>query len=311
MFDHAVIYFNDNVSISGSGTTNISSISGDIYFMGTVQAADPNSKGNEQSLIVRANNGDVTFNDRVGYAFNGVQYSELNGINLWSLDVIADRIIIKADIMTHEEQTYTGSVFIGDNGANGLVRTLLSVDPKVEINGTVDDLDPNTVHTLITKAIALNDDIPLVNITGEVGSINPLVQWIAETGRQNINSVWADVISNTKGQLSYLGQLISGGSQILNTINMSGYVAPVSNSLTSLNSLNSFMAAGELIKLYQSFFRDFVRNYIQNFKSANAKPTISIGAKIVDDLTSSSTSNEDNNSSDNACDINIEEDCKI
>jgi len=305
-----IVILGGNGSSSSLNPLELNTTNSDIIFNGTVTAG-ANSKANYRSLTVDAGDGSVIFNERVGYEFNGINYFELNDTNIYSLAVTAAEIQIKADIMTFEEQIYNGSVFIGNNGNNGFVRTLLSVDPKVEINGTVDDLDPNTIHTLITKAIALNRfDVPIINITGEVGGTNPLVEWIAQTGRQNESGVWSDILPNTTGRLLYKLNEILGGSQILQKINMSGYVAPQSNS--SIQQL-----AGELQSFYRSIFRDFVKNYLQNFINSTAKPSVAVGAKIIDnnykentfskpELTPSPSNSDNVNES---CDISIESEC--
>ena len=67
--------------------------------------------------------------------------------------------------MTYEEQIYNGDVLIGSTATNGTTRTFLSMDPKVEFNGTVNDTVKGK-HTLIAKAIEIDrgaNSIPVVN----------------------------------------------------------------------------------------------------------------------------------------------------
>jgi hypothetical protein len=90
------------------------------------------------------------------------------------LTVKGNEIFIKADITTDFNQTYIGHVQIGDNGQNGLIRSLISLDPAISfygikvlgetvVNGspvliesndkfTFDDESINPTHTLILKA---------------------------------------------------------------------------------------------------------------------------------------------------------------
>ena len=57
--------------------------------------------------------------------------------------------------MTYEEQTYNGSILIGSTASNGTTRTLLSMDPKVVFNGTVNDTVSGK-HTLVAKAVEID-----------------------------------------------------------------------------------------------------------------------------------------------------------
>ncbi|MDC0626486.1 YDG domain-containing protein, partial [Methylophilaceae bacterium] len=279
------IIFGGNLVIAGGNGTDannldpleINSNNNDITFNGTVTAGS-SSKANFRSLTIDAGTGEVNINERFGYAFNGVTYSNLTSTNLWQLNVTAAAINLRADVMTFERQTYNGAMFVGDNGTNGLTRTLLSVDPEVIINGTVDDLDPNTSHTLVTKAVSLNTDTPVVNVTGEVGATNPLVNWIAETGRQNTAEEWGNITTGTSGTLTYQGDAISGGAQTLAASEQSGYVAPT-NTTTDSTAQN----AGSIAGRFKQAYRNIVSNTTEKFREIRQKTMIGIGVKILDE----------------------------
>jgi hypothetical protein len=89
---------------------------------------------------------------------------------------------------------------------------------------------------------------------------------------------------------------------------MSGYVPP---------NLSIQQLAGELQSFYKSIFRDFVKNYTQNFINSTAKPSVAVGVKIIDnnykentiskpELTPSPSNSDNVNES---CDISIESEC--
>ena len=182
--------------------------------------------------------------------------------------------------MTFEKQVYNGAVLIGDNGTNGLTRTLLSVDPEVTINGTVDDFDPNTSHTLVTKAVSLNTDVPSINVTGEVGATNPLVRWVAETGRQNTAEEWGNIdTTQSAGTLTYQGNNIAGGSQTLNAADQSGYA----DESTIASSTSKKQNAGSIAGRFKQAYRNIASDTSQKFKEIRQKTMIDIGVKILDD----------------------------
>jgi autotransporter-associated beta strand protein len=209
--------YNGNLEIAANGNTRLETINSNISFNGTITAGS-NSKGNLRSLLINAGTGTVTFNDRVG-SDRGL-YANFNRVdtNLWTLNVRAARIEIKADIMTFENQIYTGAVFIGNNGNNGFTRTLISVDPSIVFNGTVDDLILNT-HTLKAMAIAVdNSIIPTLEFNGDVGSTQALAAFTAITGTQltTAGSQTGDIGSNRatyNGTISIKGDVTTSGDQ--------------------------------------------------------------------------------------------------
>jgi autotransporter-associated beta strand protein len=202
--------YNGNLEIAVNGNTSLETINSNITFNGTITAGI-NSKGNQRSLLISAGRGTVVFNDRVGSDRGLYANFNNNNVNPYTLSVTAARIEIKADILTFENQIYNGSVFIGDNGTNGLIRTLISVDPSIKFNGTVDDLVLNT-HELVAKAIAVNySGTPVVEFVGDVGGTQALASLATVTGTQltSIGSQVGDISSNP---VTYNGVLTIGGS---------------------------------------------------------------------------------------------------
>ena len=142
-----------------------------------------------RSLTINAGTGNVLFGDRVGYAFNNETFDANNTADsFYKMTVTAGTTTIKGDVMTYEEQTYNSNINIGSTGANGLTRTLLSMDPKVIINGNVNDTVANR-HTLVAKAVAIRRDgqtpgTPDVTYNGTIGQTKKLAGYSGATGYQ-------------------------------------------------------------------------------------------------------------------------------
>jgi hypothetical protein len=111
-------------------------------------------------------------------------------INVYNLVVEASIININSDIYTFGTQTYGSSgslarIIIGDNGANGITRTLVSEDPAVTFWGTVDDALAGT-HNLIVKSVTFDGlDVPTIDFKGDVGATAALKSLIITTGKQD------------------------------------------------------------------------------------------------------------------------------
>jgi hypothetical protein len=166
-------------------------------------ASDITSSGNQiyngaltlgRSLTLDAGNSYITFNNNVGHV--GISYenyvAQHGANNIYNLTVLANRININADITTYGTQTYGSSlsytsVYIGDNGTNGRIRTLVSEDPAVTFWGTIDDATANT-HDLDIKAVCYlscaGNDLPTIDFKSDIGLIAPLLSLEATTGRQ-------------------------------------------------------------------------------------------------------------------------------
>jgi hypothetical protein len=206
-----------NLVIAGNGNTRLETLNSNIYFSGTITAGS-NSKGNLRSLLINAGTGTVTFNERVG-SDRGL-YANFNtrDTNLYTLSVRAARIEINADIMTFENQIYRGAIIIGDNGTNGLIRTLISVDPSIVFDGTIDDATLNT-HTLHALAIAVDTSIvPTLSFKGDIGgtqalaSIEAVVGIQLTTGGSQVGDIGANP-ATFKGTISIEGNVTTAGDQ--------------------------------------------------------------------------------------------------
>ena len=207
--------YNNQVTVAAGDMDNpltLTSGNSSILFNSKVIAA-ANTYAVKRSLTVNANNGSVTINDRLGeesMAFSAYMALINGGVkNLYNLKINAATINLNADITTLETQTYNGAVIVGNNGANGTIRTLLSVDPKIEFMLTIDDSVVNT-HSLIVKAVSLSDDQkPMIILRGAVGSSRALLNFSAITGMQLTNSLLGDT---DKEPIRLVGELIMEGS---------------------------------------------------------------------------------------------------
>jgi hypothetical protein len=194
--------------------------------------AQSTALANEQSLTLNAGTGWVTFGDRLGaslvdpvtnveLSYGTVWNNPTYMVNPYQLIVNADTVLIKGNITTFGTQTYNGKVLIGDNGTNGLTRLLLSEDPIITFNGTVDDTVFNT-HNLIVKSISISgNEIPEIHVNGDVGATTPLASFVQIVGTQNPDptSTLSDHINNPNGVISnrgviYQPQLPKSGAKV-------------------------------------------------------------------------------------------------
>ncbi|SIT65700.1 filamentous hemagglutinin family N-terminal domain-containing protein [Ectothiorhodosinus mongolicus] len=219
--------YNDGLTFLFSGTpasngtaavANFSTTNGNIVF--NTVSAGAGSKDAERSLVVAANNGTVTFSDQVGYSllasqdpwsmmsWSDYQALNLNHTNPSALEVSAEQINVLADITTFVAQTFNGPVVVGNNGTNGTTRLLLSMNPTITFNDTIDDVDGT--HTLIARAISVADqDDPVVEMLGEVGGAQPLQNLIIEAGRQNGAGSVGDIDTSDRARRSndFIGEV--------------------------------------------------------------------------------------------------------
>ena len=159
-----------------AGTTTFQSSNANILIDATINGA----VNKTESLVINAGTGVVTLGDSIGAT------ARLN-----NLTVTGSKIYILADIITGIAQTYNGSIYIGDasylnktptvgflftDNYKGYfqyvagagvssstisyldlnpiyVRTMISEDPSITYNGTVNDTVANT-HTLLVAAVA-------------------------------------------------------------------------------------------------------------------------------------------------------------
>ena len=217
-----------------SGTTTLRTSNANINFLGKIDGATAKS----QSLVANAGTGVVTIGDSVGSA------ARLN-----SLAMTGSSINILADIITAVGQTYNGNTFIGDasylgrtptvgflySGYNSYfqystpaitstikylnmnpiyIRTMISEDPNVTFNGTVNDLVPNT-HTLLVAAIAPDatagsSAASSVNFGASVGNVSPLYSLNAQVV---VNQNQANSVLNYVGTVSLVGNVSTYSNQ--------------------------------------------------------------------------------------------------
>ena len=187
------------------------------------------------------------FGDRVGYAFNGVTVDTTNTADsFYKMVVTGDEITIRGDVMTYEEQTYNGSILIGSTASNGTTRTLLSMDPKVVFNGTVNDTVSGK-HTLIAKAVEIDrgsNATPTVDFKSTVGQTVALANYQGLTGYQTTGANWG-VINNSNpfGTATGTGQSMTSTSSSKNNDDAKKAqrgVQQFKKSFRSRNSRNTF-----------------------------------------------------------------------
>ena len=228
--------FNGGVIFTVSGTPtstvdpaarlgNFTSANGNLVFMGTI-GAGMDAKDAQRSLVLTAANGRVTFNEQVGYGvadpasttFRTIGFGQYSNnsqsnpwtVNPWAVDVLAKTIEINANVTTSETQRYTGASLIGNNGQNGFTRLLVSLDPAITFDGSIDDTTKGR-HNLVLRAIALTDaESPSIQI-GNVGQTTPLASLDLIAGLQSIqnNSLVAEI---SPDRSTFIGNLTLGGS---------------------------------------------------------------------------------------------------
>ena len=215
-----------------AGTTTFQSSNANILVDATINGA----VNKTESLVINAGTGVVTLGDSIGAT------ARLN-----NLTVTGSKIYILADIITGIAQTYNGSIYIGDasylnktptvgflftDNYKGYfqyvagagvssstisyldlnpiyVRTMISEDPSITYNGTVNDTVANT-HTLLVAAIAPTV-IPYssgyaavnagasINFNAAVGASAPLYSLNAQTVVSNAQTNAASNYVGTVG----------------------------------------------------------------------------------------------------------------
>lgn len=220
--------------LGSAGTTTLSAANANINFMGKIDGATAKT----QSLVANAGTGVVTMGDSVG------SIARLN-----SITVTGSSINILADVLSAVGQTYNGNAFIGDasyigrtptvgflfSGYNSYfqystpaitstikylnmnpvyIRTMISEDPNVTFNGTVNDLVPNT-HTLLVAAIAPDASAgssaaSSVNFRASVGNVSPLYSLNAQVV---VNQNQTNSVLNYVGTVSLVGNVSTYSDQ--------------------------------------------------------------------------------------------------
>jgi hypothetical protein len=177
-------------------------------------------------------------------------------------------INILADIITAVGQTYNGNTFIGDASYLGraprvgflfsgyssyfqystpaikstikylnmnpvYVRTMISEDPNVTFNGSVNDLVPNT-HTLLVAAIAPDASAgssaaASVDFGASVGNVSPLYSLNAQVV---VNQSQANSVLNYVGSVSLVGNVATYSDQTYRASVMTAQAASQPGSVT-------------------------------------------------------------------------------
>jgi autotransporter-associated beta strand protein len=219
-------YDNVRLAPSSDNVTTLQTVNSDILIKGTLDA----TVGKIQSIYIDAGLGRVTFGDSIGSIARPNRPTSIGA-----------RIFILADILTGDTQEYRGATSIGDgtyigkalvkgflydshyqyfeydkNGTTSkisalqnnpvYVRTLVSKDPTITFNGTVDDVADYT-HTLLVAAIAENSTtgratstMPIINFNDSVSQSIPLYSLNAQT-------VAAVNLTNVPDPSAYVGQI--------------------------------------------------------------------------------------------------------
>jgi autotransporter-associated beta strand protein len=198
--------YNGPVVISRNDSSNspllrtLSSANGSITFEKTLTAID-NAYDYPISLKLSAPLGSISFNDTLGWqGWINDPFDTLGGLtgidklrrsnSLFSLEVDSDFININANIVTLMDQIYNGGVIIG---AYPEAVTLLSQDPSITFNGTVDGAEAGQ-NALIVKAISVDESIkPLITFNKNVGKNVALKSLLVETGIQNKQKVFTNI----------------------------------------------------------------------------------------------------------------------
>ena len=248
--------YNGAVTIdNAANSTVLSSSAGNLTFGGTINAGAAN-----QSLVLSAPAGQVSFNDQVGVAaevynantqtYSATPYSAFQAnaaSNLTNLTVGANLIQLNADISTLGTQTYNGSMVVGDNGSNGPTRVLLSEDPSVVVNGTINDVTSGT-HNLVVRAVTTNgSQTPTIALNQAIGNVAPLAGLSVTTGMQNatVTSPYSDTSidpTHYLGNLTIAGNVSTTGNQTYtaNTIGLGNSSQSSNQNFTSNGGLIMF-----------------------------------------------------------------------
>ena len=258
----AQTYDNIKFATSADRVSTLKTNNANITVSGTIDGV----QNKMQSSVIDAGTGVVTLGDSIG------SIARLNDFT-----VTGSRINILADILTGMNQIYNGPVYIGnasyigkpakvgflyersyvryfDNDADTTilgssiaklndnplyVRTLISVDPSITFNDTVNDTVPNT-HTLLLAAIsdqsvsasagvAAINNAASINFNAAVGDLAPLYSLNAQV---RVNLTQADgatsfigQINTTDGVATYSDQTYRSNSMIAQAATRGGEVA--------------------------------------------------------------------------------------
>jgi len=200
-------------NITLAGNTTLKSL-GDITFNGNIQSS------NNGSLTIDATGKTITLNGLIGA--DPTTLSGTSSANPSSVTITGNTINLNNDI-SGGVQTYNGAINVGDNGSNGLVRTLLAVgtSPSTTFNGTINDTTANT-HTLNTRSVTTNiNNTPAITFNGDVGQVKALagMETTAMYQPSSSGTVYGslpatiDTSSNYSGTINVNGAFKTNGDQ--------------------------------------------------------------------------------------------------
>jgi autotransporter-associated beta strand protein len=232
-------YNNIKLAPSLDNETTLQTVNSDIMIRGTLDA----TVGKVQSIVINAGTANVTLGDSIGSIARPDR-----------LVVTGARIFILADILTGNTQTYNGAASIGDgthigkalvkgflfddhlkyfdyeqanmvstvkykNNDPRYVRTLVSMDPTVTFNGTVDDVGEYT-HTLLVAAIAPDEPsarsrstMPIINFNNSVSQTIPLYSLNAQTLALNPSTETPN-LNVFVGEINLIGSVTTYSDQV-------------------------------------------------------------------------------------------------
>ena len=292
-------YRGDIIVASGSiaSPVEFSSTNADIIFDGTLKA---DAIGKSRSMTFDAGTANLTFNDRIGYNFNTADFDpDLTADSFYKMIFNAGSITVKGDVMTFEEQVYNGPIIIGSNN-NGVTRTLLSMDPAITFNSTINDTIANT-HNLIAKAVEVRRvgevaTTPVVTFGSYVGNNISLASYQGLTGYQIINKKFgnidtsinfgtvnaAPIITSSNNSSSAAEEVESAKKAKKASSNAAKSISPI-----KMTSGSQAIMAGPSIKLSRPFSIDI--SY--GVPAATPRPAVAAPAKNNTNLNQSGSIN--------------------
>ena len=286
-------YRGDIIVASGSiaSPVEFSSTNADIIFDGTLKA---DAIGKSRSMTFDAGTANLTFNDRIGYNFNTADFDpDLTADSFYKMIFNAGSITVKGDVMTFEEQVYNGPIIIGSNN-NGVTRTLLSMDPAITFNSTVNDTIANT-HNLIAKAVEVRRvgevaTTPVVTFASYVGNNISLANYQGLTGYQIIDEKFGNIDTSIDfGTVNAAPTITSSNnsSSKAKKAKKAASVAAKSTSPIKMTSGSQAIMAGPSIKLSRPFSIDI--SY--GVPAATPRPAVAAPAKNNTNLNQSGSIN--------------------
>jgi len=289
-------YQGNIIVASGSiaSPVEFSNTNADIIFDGTLKA---DATGKSRSMTFDAGTANLIFNDRIGYNFNTADFdSDLTADSFYKMIFNAGSITVKGDVMTFEEQVYNGPVIIGSNN-NGVTRTLLSMDPAITFNSTVNDTIANT-HNLIAKAVEVRRvgevaTTPVVTFASYVGNNISLASHQGLTGYQIIDEKFGNIDTSIDfGTVNAAPTITTSNNSSSAAVKAKKAKKAASNAVKSLSPIRTTSGsqptmAGPSIKLSRTYSIDI--SY--GVPAATPRPAVAAPAKNNTNLNQSGSSN--------------------